>query len=137
MEQLGVPVPDPWGHRLSSGRGRCPAFEADSFLVWSQGLSPQVLSLPSGAAKPLCQPSAVSRLAVESGDSPGPAGRVPRPSLVSGPQAACQSAKHILFWRWPEALGSLVLEPQAGTRVENVGIKPTLAKLIALHLVAI
>lgn len=38
VKRLAVPVPDPWSRQLSSGRGRCPVFEADSFPVWSQGL---------------------------------------------------------------------------------------------------
>ena len=48
VKRSAVPVLDPWGRRLSSGWGRCPVFEADSFPVWSQGLSPWVLSLPPG-----------------------------------------------------------------------------------------
>lgn len=54
-------------HGVTGCQVRYPAFEADSFPVCSQGLSPRVLSLPPGAAKPLCQPLVVSCLAVELG----------------------------------------------------------------------
>ena len=138
VKQSAVPVLDPWGRRLSSGQERCPVFEADSFMVWSQGLSPWVLSLPPGqpdlSVSPQWSPIWLYNLGICQGRPEGC--HIPAWSQDHR-LAACQSAGHVLFWRWPEALGSLVLGPEAGTRVKNVGIKPALAKVIALHLVAI